>query len=265
MNIFIKILNKFNFGDSFELNFKSEKERKKILKEKAKKLTKLDISEFILDYTYSFSSRYMLYNGMTDFIKSMNYKDRMYYIINSCNTINPSIKEQFLLSLAYNNLGSMYNEYTIRYIEMYLHDYNFYNKQFRGCTTNEDKINYQINMFNILLANKYSEDLEYEKALNCALKAKGMSDSYAKRWEPYYTISTILYKMNDYKNAIINLNEGLRKIDNKYDKKNCIELLKELKDKQKRNYIYKPKKIVRKRIDPQTNKIYDLTTGEIIE
>lgn len=242
-----------------------EIKRNALKKENKKKLSKLEKSEFILDYTHSFSSDYMLYDGLTDWIKNMNFKERMWFVINSCNSINPTKQEQFLLALAYCNLGTLYNNYAIYYIELYLKDHDFYDKKFRSCNNRNDKINYQWVLFNYKLACKYKEDLNYNKALKYAFMAKGMNDSFSKPFDVYDLISDILYKMGDLENAIANLNEGIRKVSNKYEKERLVKLLNTYQDYKSKGKLYKQKNVKRLRIDMTTNLIYDLTTGEIIE
>ena len=244
-----------------------ELERTKNQKEYSRTLSNLEKSEQIINYTYNniFTHEYMSYRGVLDFIKSMEFKERMFYVINSCNKVNPTKKEQFLLALAYSRLGTLYNNYSIYYLELYLKDNKYYIKEIPGCNNKIEIINYQNTMFNLILSTKYEEDLEYDKALRHAFMSKGMNDTYPKYGDSYLQISNILYKKSDYKNAIINLNEAIRKcndINKKNDYQKIINKYNQQKDK---GFIYKPRKIKRLRLDMNENITYDLTTGEIIK
>lgn len=210
-----------------------EKEKQKLIRESKRKLSRLEISEFILDYTYQFNSNYMLYNNLTIFIKKMSFKERMKYIIDSCNKENPTIMENFLLALAYSNLGTRYTNYAIYYLELYLENKNyysdnFYNKEFKGCNTTIENRKYQLNLLYVKLSQKYLDNLNYDKALNYAFKAKefmNVDNYYQSFWEPYSLIAEILYKKGDLNNCIANINEGIIVTKNKHNKKKYIELL----------------------------------------
>lgn len=262
-----KISNRENkFLSEFEKELKEHKKNlKKLRKETTRNLSRLEKSEFILDYTHNFSSSHMLYEGLTDWIKNMNFEERMWYVINSCNSNKPTIQETFLLALAYSNLGTLYNKYAIYYLELYLKSNKFYYKNFNDCNTEADIMNYQWCMFHNKLACKYRDDLDYEKALKHAFMSKGMNEHFTKIHDAYGLIADIFYRMGDYRSAINNLQEGIKKTKNNYSKKLYIEQLKKYEEYKSKNKIYIQKNIKRLRINFETGQIYNLTTGEILE
>lgn len=243
----------------------------KLFKNK-RKLSKLEKSELILDYTHNFSSKYMLYEGLTEWIKKIEPKDRMWYIINSCNIKNPTKQEQFLLALAYCNLGQLYTDYAIYYLKLYLGNDNFYSndfyyKQFPGCNTNLENRNFQLNFLCLKLSKKYLDNLEYDNALKYSFITKSFynfDNHYQQILEPYSIISEILYKQNNIKGAITNIKEAILKTKDKYNKKSYIELLEKYEKYKEKNQLFKIRNIKRPRLKLNSNIIYDLTTGETL-
>ena len=233
-----------------------------------KSLDKLEIAEFILDYTHGFPSKYMLYDGLVEWIKSMNVEKRMWYIINVCNKSNPTPQENFLLAMAYNNLKTLYNEYAIYYAELYLKNNKFYNKKFKNRSAKEENICYQRRIFHYILANKYEKDLNLKLALeNAYLMAFNKPNyNYAVFNDEYTLLARLLYKNGNLTEAIGWLRKGIEENNgNDYLRNEYFSQIKKYQEYQKNNKIYIPKKIKRLRISIKENFIYDITTGEIID
>lgn len=265
--------NRFNYISNKQIIDTIKNNQNKMFKNSKLIFTNLQKAEFIMDYTHGFSSDYLLYNGLTDWIKSMNFNERLWFVINSCNKTNPSTQERFLLALAYNDLGSFYNEYAIYYLKQYVERHEFYNKRFSHCETQNDIINYQWCLFNFLLSNKYLQDMQYDEALKYAFVSKGMSNDFAKpyyalfskRYDDYGLISEILYKKNNIKRAITNLYDGINQVKDNNLKSKYYKQIEKYNNYLKDNKIYKPTNKKRIRLDMNTNHIYNLTTGEIIQ
>ena len=225
------------------------------------------IEEMIISYTYNLNYSYMNHPKLIEKIKKDNTEQRMSFVINECLKSKIETKQLFLLALSYSALNSKYNNLAIYYCEQYLKILNkfiCYDIEIKGCETHNDKVNYQLKLFNYLIACKYLENLEYKLALEHAIKAKGMYGEQFEIRNPYLLISEILYKMNKYDKELININEGIKNTKNKYWKQKMIDYKDYLIEKKKKKYIYKAKNIKRPRYEPETGFLYDLNTGEIL-
>ncbi len=246
------------------INFKPKKSKKIMNYSRNDKFeNSLYIAEEIINYEYHFFGNYFNNSQVMDFIKNTNYKDRFKYVINCCNKENPSECELFLLALAYNRLGSLYNDITIHYINTYLSSKNFYDKPLKYTTNDKDILGYQINLFYSILAMKYDENLEYDKALSCAMTSLSIP-SEKRYFQPYSLIAQIYYHKNNIDEAIKYLTDGINDKNLKY-KEDLKKMINNYKEFEVLGKKYVSKNIKRPRYNLQETYLYDLTTGEILE
>lgn len=236
---------------------------------------KLNIELIILrEYRY-FSYKSYYTKSLDYFFKVFSLKQRMKYVIHQCNKRNPNPKDLLLLALAYSKMGVLYNDYAIYYLKKYANGNKYYGIPFRLLIDENGKtkipnhseiISIQWHKIYTLLAIKLDQNLEFEQALkyiDITLHLNPIVYSYYD--EPYIIYSQILYHNNDLKNAINVLNRGINESKNEYTKELCLNLISKYTNYMRNNRIYKIKNFKRLRLNMESKKIYDLTTGEIIK
>lgn len=267
MKMFNLFKKKSDFVKQFEKELKEhEKKRKKLLKIKYKIPNKKELCSYIICYLKNDSS-YMSNDYSYNYIKNHNRNFLISYVINFYNKQNESKEKYYYLSILYYYSTQEYIDLAIYYCELFMKDFKVYNGDIYYNLNNfnyNTLWKYQFHYFNYMLANLYNKNLNYDKALKYAFMSKEI-ENYNSSLDPYILISDILYHKGDYKNAIKNLNDGLNVTKDKYKKDNYLKIINEYNNKYKNNIYYKPRNIKRPRIDVKTKKLYDLTTGEIIE
>ncbi len=235
---------------------------------------KLDIELIILREYHFFSYKNYYTKILNYFFKIFSSNSRMKYVIYRCNKKCPKPKDLFLLALAYSKMGTLYNNYAIYYLEKYINGNKYYGIPLKLLTNKNGymKIPNRSEIISIqwykiykLLAIKLDQNLEFEKALkyiDITLHIDPQSWDYYD--EPFVLYAQILYHNNDLKSAISVLRRGVSESKNEYTKDTCLNLISKYENYINKNHLYNIKNSKRLRIDINSEKIYDLTTGEII-
>lgn len=172
-------------------------------------------------------------------------QDVLDIIIRMCG--NPDTpKQRYLLAMAYAWSNKEYREKAIYYINLYL-DNGLYN------INNEyQRFTHLSQMYNEL-ANKYEQTYQFEKALKCYKVSndyhlkyliESKKDSLDTSWNECLKINeaSVLVKMNKIDEAISLLKDNKNNLKNKENIICINNKIKELQEKKKKGYIYKPRK-----------------------
>lgn len=177
-------------------------------------------------------------------------QDALNKVIEYCEGADTS-QERYLYAITYAWSRVIYNERAIYYLEKYLNNelYNKYTK------SEKLKITHLKEMYSYLI-DCYTKDLKYDKALViCDYFINNISNN---ELTIFYKKADILRRKNNLQEAINVFQEAKNHICDKYDLQCINNHIEDLKEKIKKEYVFKPKLNKRERLKLYSDEIYEI-------